>query len=372
MRPRYIGFLSSAAGSASALFIPVFAKQLQASPEQIGLIVAGFNAFALSSSFLFGRAADVQGGRRILRAGLGLSAVAALTQPLAFDPWSLLAVRAFLGFAVGIYPAALLAYAKTADSFMGKFASFGSLGWGAGSLAAGAVAQVFPGTFWQVFAISSGLWFVAFLGASTGFAEGTGGMRVPFFPVAIIRRNLAVYSTMFVRQTGANMVWVVFPLYLKEILGFSDLQVGAIYAFNPAIQFVVMQRIDRVGSVRLIVAGLVGSAATFILLAVVRDFVSMMATQVVLGFSFSTLYVGCLKFLTETNPETATAGGIFNSVMSFSSILGPIFGGFLAVSSYTTPMYGAAAASAVALGVYLVSLARLKAAGRVPSGPSSG
>lgn len=372
MRPRTIGFLTNAASSASALFIPVLAKQLQAAPEQIGLIVAGFNAFALFSSFLFGRAADVRGARKILRAGLGLSAAAALTQPLAFDPWSLLASRAFLGFAVGMYPAALLAYAKTADRLMGKFASFGALGWALGSVVAGAVAQVLPGTFWQVFAISSGLWFVAFLGAAARLPEEEGGMRVPFFPVAIIRRNLSVYTTMFIRHSGANMVWVVFPLYLKEALGFSDLQIGAIYAFNPVVQFAVMQGIDRVGSVRLIVAGLAGSAATFLLIAVVRDFAAMMATQIVLGFSFATLYVGCLKFLTETNPETATAGGIFNSVMSFSSILGPVLGGFLAISSYTTPMYGAAAASAIALGVYLLSLSRLRAAGRVPSGPSSG
>jgi len=81
----------------------------------------------------------------------------------------------------------------------------------------------------------------------------------------------------------------------------------------------------------------------------------MLGVQVLLGFSWATLYVGCLKVLTETNPETGTAGGLFNSVLSLSSILGPILGGVLAGGALVLPMYAASGMSAAALSVYAVA-----------------
>ncbi len=356
MRPRHINFLSNAAVSASGLFIPIYARDLGASAEQLGFIIASFNAFILFSNFVFGREADIQGARKVLRIGLLLSAIAALTQPLAFDPVTLILSRAFLGFCIGMYPAALLAYATTADKLVGKFASYGSLGWALGNLLAGVVAQVYPGLFWQVFAISSATWFLAFLGAATVPLQARGGMRVPFFPKDVISRNVPIYLMIFIRHTGANMVWVILPLFLQEVRGFDDLQLGIIYALNPFVQFAVMQRIDRYRSAPLVVVGLLASIATFILLTVAVDFLSILLTQVVLGFAWATLYVGSLKFIMETNPEVGTAGGLFNSVLSIASIVGPILGGFLAALDFVVPMYVAAIFSAVALGVYAVQL----------------
>lgn len=360
MRPRHISFLTNAAASASGLFIPIYARALGASPEQLGFIVASYNAFILFSNLVFGRAADVQGARKVLRLGLLLSAVAAFTQPLAFDAVTLILSRAFLGFCIGMYPAALLAYAKTADKLMGKFASYGSLGWALGNLLAGVVSQAYPGLFWQVFAISSGVWFLAFLGAATAPLEGSGNFHVPFFPRNVIRRNIPVYLMIFIRHTGANMVWVIFPVFLQEVRRFDDLQIGIIYAFNPFVQFAVMQRIDRYRSTPLVIAGLVGSILTFLVFVVAADFLSMLLAQILLGFSWATLYVGSLKFITETNSEMGTAGGLFNSVLSFAAILGPLAGGFLAALDFTFPMYAAALLSATALGVYAFQLGLLR------------
>jgi MFS family permease len=370
MRPRHVNFLVNAAASASGLFIPLYARAppIGASPEQIGFIVAAYNGFILFASFLFGRAADTRGASRVLRAGLLVSGLAALTQPFAFDPWSLAASRAFLGFAIGMYPAALLVYSKTADRLMGKFSSYGSLGWALGNLAAGIAAQADPGAFWRVFAISSALWFLALFAASAMSAAPGQAIRVPFFPIGVFRRNLSVYSMMFVRHTGANMVWVIFPLYLREVRGLTDLEIGIVYALNPVVQFLVMQGIDRYEGRGLVVAGLVGSALTFLLFTIAWDFATMLAVQALLGFSWATLYVGSLKVLTETNPETGTAGGLFNSVVSLSSILGPLLGGVLAAGSLLVPMYAASLLSAAALAIYAYALRR--GARPAPSSPS--
>ena len=355
-RPRHINFLTNGAASAAGLFIPLYAVQYGATLEEVGFIVGAYNAFAVFASIFFGRAADVQGVRRILRAGLLLSGATCLIQPLAVNPWLLLVSRAALGFCVGMYPAALLAYAKTADSLMGKFSSWGSLGWALGNALAGIAAQVDPGVYWQVFALASGAWFLAFYLATAAPAESAGGMRVPLFPRTVLRRNVPVYAMMFIRHTGANMVWGIFPLYLAEVLRLNLLEIGIVNAFNPFVQFVVMQRIDRYRSRTLVVAGLVGSFATFVLFLAAWDFWSMLAIQIVLGFSWATLYVGSLKFITEENPETGTAGGWFNSVTGLSSIVGPIVGGFVAATSYHLTFEVAAAMAVLALATYLVTV----------------
>lgn len=355
-RPRHINFLTNAAASAAGLFIPLFASQHGASLAEIGFIVAAYNAFIVFASVLFGRAADVRGVRKILRAGLLLSGAISLLQPFAAGPWALLAARSLLGFSVGMYPAALLAYAKTADRLMGKFSSWGSLGWALGNGLAGVVALIDPGTYWQVFAMSSGAWFLAFFLATAAPAEAAGGIRVPLFPKTLLRRNVPILAMMLIRHTGANIVWAIFPLYLADVLHLNVLEIGAINAFNPFVQFFVMQRTDRFASRTLVVVGLLGSLATFVLFLVAWDFWSMLAIQILLGFSWATLYVGALKFITEENPETGTAGGWFNSVTGIASILGPIAGGFLAAVSYELTFEVAAVSSAVALGVYLYAM----------------
>lgn len=357
-RPRHINFLTNAAASAAGLFIPLYAAQYGASLEEVGFIVAAYNAFIIFASILFGRAADVRGVRRILRAGLLLSAAACLTQPFAVNPWLLLASRSLLGFCVGMYPAALLAYAKTADSLMGKFSSWGSLGWALGNLLAGIAAQVDPTVYWQVFALASAAWFLAFFLATAAPAEPSGGIRVPLFPRGLLRKNVPVYAMMFIRHTGANMIWGIYPIYLAEVLHLDLLQIGIINAFNPFVQFVVMQGIDRYRSRTLVVAGLLGSFATFVVFLVALDFWSMLAAQIILGFSWATLYVGALKFITEENVETATAGGWFNSVTSLSSIVGPAIGGFVAAVSYNLTFEVAAIMSLIALAVYWTALRR--------------
>lgn len=359
MRPRVVNFLTNASTSAAGLYVPLFAVGLGSSTAEVGFIVAAYNAFVLFSSVLFGRAADVRGVRRILRAGLLLSALTCLVQPLAWDTLSLVGARALLGFCAGMYPGALLAYAKTADPLMGKFSSWGSLGWALGNVIAGLLAVLQPSTsYWEVFAMASGAWFLAFFFATAAPSNPVGGMRIPLFPRRVLRRNLPVYAMMFIRHTGANMVWAIFPLYLEQVLRLNDLEVGIIYALNPFVQFLVMQVADRYRSSVLIVAGLASSVLTFVLFTLATEFWTMLATQIVLGFAWGTLYVGSLKFITEENRETGTAGGWFNGVTSLAAIAGPILGGLVALESYVLTMYIAAILGAVALAVYLGTMAR--------------
>ena len=173
---------------------------------------------------------------------------------------------------------------------------------------------------------------------------------------------------MLIRHTGANMVWVIFPLYMRDTLGMNGFQIGLAYTLNPLVQFLVMQRLDRFRSSTLVGVGLTLSLLTFVSFTLARNFAEILATQVLLGLAWGTLYVGALQLIVERNRETATAGGILGSVLSISSIIGPVAGGLLAYgNNYLIPMYAAAIMCGVALVTYWVQHRWLPARGPAPA-----
>jgi MFS family permease len=71
------------------------------------------------------------------------------------------------------------------------------------------------------------------------------------------------------------------------------------------------------------------SFITFISFTLAQNFWHMFPTQIMLGASWATIYVGSLKFIMERNVERGTSTGLLNSVLSISAIIGPILGGVI-------------------------------------------
>ena len=355
MKSAAVLFLSSGASYASLVFVAGFAKDnLGATVFEVGVIAGFFNFTFLLSSFILGRRADMHGRRLVLISGLIASAGAAVTQMFAYDAFTLALSRGLVGFAGGAYPAALLTYAQEKNEKMGKFSSYGSLGWGVASLIAGAL-----GVYWQIFALTSVLFFAGFLLALVMPFGEERLVSVPRFPLAILKKNLPIYGAMLIRHTGANAAWVLFTPYMIESLHFDLLQVGAVYAINPIFQFIVMQFTDRFRSVPLVYVGLLFSMLGFLTMGLATDFTQMMLTQLLIGVSWGALYVGSVKFVMERNLERATATGLLNSTIGVSSIAGPLIGGTLVTASlaiglppglaYRTTFYAAAIMALIAL-----------------------
>ncbi len=321
MKPSGIQFFSNAGIFASILFIPIFARDLGIHEFQLGLIIALYSLSLLVSNYVFGRWADVHGRRRILQLGLFLSSLACITQVFAHDAFTLTFTRILVGLSLGMFPSALYAYVYDSKRKIGKFASFGSLGWGLGTLVAGYLAVL-----WKVFLLSSFFLFLAFLVALVLTPVGEVRIKVPLFPKKVIKRNLPVYVAMLIRHSGACAIWVIFPLFLLN-LGMDVFAVGILYTVNAGTQFVVMQLVDRFKSTTLVSFGLVMSSLTFLSFTLARNFAEILPTQIMLGASWATIYVGSLKFIMERNVERATSTGLLNSVLSISSIAGPLLGG---------------------------------------------
>ncbi|MCU0641874.1 MAG: MFS transporter [Candidatus Margulisbacteria bacterium] len=316
-----IQFLTNAALFSAAIFIPVMAQELGASPFAIGAILAAYNLAFFAANYLFGVLADRVCLRRMIQFGLLAAAVIFLLQLCAHDLSGLALVRSLAGFAAGTFPAALAVYAYQARAGkMGQFAAYTSLGWGFGAVAAGVI-----GSYNLIFGLSAAMLLIAFL-ASLSLPEICQEERAPFFPWRLVRKNLRVYLPYFLRAVGAQTSWSIFPLYLI-FTGADKLLVGLTYFINLGAQFLLMQRVERVHNLFLINIGLLASVLTFMLYALFPHIGVVMVVQVLLALAFSTLQVGAQQELLRNNREKATVIGLLNSISNFTAVIGPFLAG---------------------------------------------
>jgi len=324
MRPHWIQFLSSAAILATWVFTPTFAKKHGADDFQVGIIFAGYGLAVFSSSIIFGRLSDNLGRKRFLILGLFLSSLCFALQGLSPNLSVLFLTRAMAGFSAGIFPSSLIAYVHESKRKMGRFSSVGSLGWGSGVLLGGVVAQYFD--------LPSVYFFAGFLFFLSGVVAvylpdvGHTPLKVPLFPKEVIKRNSHIYISFLLRHSGAHSIWVIFPLFLVQ-LGANMFWIGAINAINAFGQTTFMYLFgDKWRPERLVTLGLLASMLCFFIFSLAQNMWEIMPTQLLLAFSWSCLYVGSIRELTEKNVERATAVGVLTSIMSLSMIFGAAIG----------------------------------------------
>lgn len=357
MKPEATQLLSSAGLFGPVILVPVILQDLGAEKDLIGLIAGGYAGLGFITSYAFGRASDVYGRRLILLFGLALSGIATILQAVSLAFGGLVffsAVRLLIGFCSGVFPAALTAYAYEARSKMGKFSAWGAAGWGVGNLTVGLVGSFYEGAYLYC----SVLLFVSFLIALRLPLMREVKIEVPLFPRALIRRNAPVYSSMLIRHTGANMIWVTYPLFLESI-GADLSWIGIIYAVNAFGQFFVMNFLDKYDPSLLVAVGLASSALTFYTFELAGSFWEILPSQVLLATAWSCLYVGSLRYVMDRNVEKATASGILSSTMSISGVVGPILGGISATAvGFKGTIWVATAMSVAALCIFTYELKR--------------
>ncbi len=323
MRLNLIQFLANSSLMMSGIFIPVFARSLGTSYFEVGLISAFFAAASFFSSFIFGKAADINRLRPIILAGLAVSAVSFFMQIFAYNAASLAVIRAMVGFSVGVYPAALIVSVYYEKESIGKFSSFGSLGWMVGYLVAG-----FIGNMEHLFIISSLFFTIAFFAAFGLTDVQKPSVSISYFSLAVFRKNLDVYLSMFLRHMGAIAVWTILPLYMS-FLGASNFWIGLIYAVNPAIQVLIMRKLDKFRNEWLIKWGIITSGLSFAGYSLAQDFYSIVPGMILIAFGWSFLYVGANKQVIAQSVEKASSVGILNSTISAAEIAGSIIGGII-------------------------------------------
>lgn len=236
----------------------------------------------------------------------------------------MLLIRAISGFVCGIYPASLAVYGfQNLNGRMGRFVGYGSLGWAFGSIIAG-----FLQSYKVIFLVSSFFFFLAFIiarGEKRDFSKGKIAMSA-FWDV--LRRNLRLYISYFLRNLSATSIWAIFPLFLI-FLGANKFFVGFAYFLNTFSQFFITGYVERYKNASLIKIGLFASFFVFLGYGLSSSYLYILPIQILLAFSYATLQVGCLQELLLKNKEQGAATGILNSCVSLSSVIGPILSGFI-------------------------------------------
>jgi len=345
--------MAGAAILSAFTYVPILARDYLGADEfYVTVLVAGYATAALVSSYIFGRAGDIHGRRIVLRIGLLIAALSFAMLMLVQDETTLFVVRVINGFAVGMHPGALAAYAYDSHMPMGRFASFGALGWGVGTFLTGIAATQ---DIYSAFALSSLFFVVAFASALTLPPVDRVRVRVPLFPIETLKRNFAVYAAVFIRHSSAFAIWTLWPLFLSD-LGADLFTIGIVQAANSISQVVFMLTItDRIECSRLISVGLLASAATFMWFTLVSSVLEILPSQTLLGFSWACLYVGSLKYVTQKNVERSTASGLLSSVLSIAGVFGPIYASVLYL---LWPGYHAILMFAVAMSLFAFVLFR--------------
>ncbi len=340
--------LSTAGVMVAVVYVPLLAERFGANGSQIGLLVAGYQATMLLANMVFGRWADFSDRRRVVVLGLALSALALAAHVLARGLVQLFVIRAVAGLALGIYPAALVAYFYAGDRKLGRFSGFGALGWGVGALLTGVVAAGW------VFPMATVMMLAALAVAAAGLRPQHPALRQPFFDTGVLRRNWPLYLSFYLRHTGAHSIWAIFPVFIKD-RGATPFWVGLIFAINPFGQFVFMNLFERAGAKKLVWAGLGLSFVTFVAFALARNHWQLIPIQVLLALSWSCLYLGSLKQLLAKNPEHSTAAGMFQSTFSLAAVSGGLLTGLTGRYGYPAVMLGAAGLTLVATAVFAVA-----------------
>ncbi len=350
IRARLANFLATTAGTIAGTFIPLYAHELKADDVGIGLLAALSAVAVVVANLICGRAADRYGARVFIVFGLLASALSTALQFFAYDFGSLVVLRVLNGLTLGIYPAALISHVQASQERLGRFSAFGALGWTAGSLLAGAIATYF--TIKGTFIAASLLFFLAYLLTSRlGIRPADPAERKPLSLWKVFVRQRSTFISVFIRHTGAHMVWAYWPLFLTD-LGADYFWIGVISAINSGVQFVVMYFVtDHAWSSGLLRAGLFLSSITFVTFALAPNFWWILPTQVLLGISWALIYVGGLRAATEGHRDSGAASAIFTSILNLSMVLGPLLGALLvSLGGHYAVIYGGAISS---LGAFL-------------------
>jgi MFS family permease len=317
-----ISFLCGLSVQTSGIFLPIFAGDIGSSKLQIGVIGGLYGAAYLCSSLFFGRQSDLRGRLPFIRLGLGLAALGYIAQELATGPLALILIRGSLGFCVAIADAALMAYNFEVAGRMGRFTSLSALGWLSGGIIA-----IFYQNYHGLFLLSAISCAAAFLVSWSLAKEEQTHYQRPAL-LQMVRRNVKVYLPFLLRNIGGNLVWFIFPLYLTG-LGATMSWVAILQCMNNAAQFVLMNWADRIKAYPLFIAGLLLSAAAFIVYATARNYLQVIPAQLILAASWSALYIGSLLLLFKNNQARATSASVLVSAGSLSQAVGPFMGGFV-------------------------------------------
>jgi MFS transporter, DHA1 family, tetracycline resistance protein len=160
-----------------------------------------------------------------------------------------------------------------------------------------------------------------------------------------------VFAVVFVDLLGFGIVLPLLPTYAAAF-HVSPAAIGFLVTSFSLLQLVAVPVwgaiSDRYGRRPVLIVGLVGSTASYVLFAVAGSYWALLVSRIVAGAMGATIGVAQAYIADITAPERrAHAMGILGAAFAMGFILGPALGGVLSMHSYSSAGVVAAALCAV-------------------------
>ncbi len=175
------------------------------------------------------------------------------------------------------------------------------------------------------------------------------------------RRALAaVFLTIFVSLIGFGIVIPLLPFYAQRFNA-SEWQIGLLFASFSAAQLLAAPILgdwsDRYGRRPVLILSLLGSAASFVMLALAPNLLWLFLARLLDGFTGGNITTARAYIADISPPEKRAKNfGLIGAAFGLGFILGPALGGGLAVYGLAVPAWAAAAISLIATGYAFFAL----------------
>lgn len=328
--------------------VPLFASRLGASTVQVGLINAGFMLAATLLSFPLGLVSDRLGRRRLILAGILISALTSLFLSMAQTPGQIGAIYLFSGIGLACFSPAMMSFVgdMSPPQFLGR-----AYGWYTSALYLGMAAGPGIGGAAATWGFRGAFLLSAAVVAAAALA---GGLRLPSPPPVIrppastLRADLreivsnravaACWIATFFSTYAWGSLFAFFPLYARDA-GISVVHTGLIFtsqaAANALFRIPVGALSDRTGRrERYILFGNLLFSLAIAAVGRFRDKTSLYLLFIVVGAAMAATFTAIGAVLSESVP-TRIRG--------------------LAMGGYNTCIYGGFALSAATLGIVIAT-----------------
>lgn len=349
--------------------LPLFAQDLGAGPEAVGLIAAASTVTGIFLKLPAGALSDIFGRGRLLLSG---AAVFALL-PFAYLPVSSRAALVLLRFVHGSATAIFgpVASATLSDlappsrrgTWLGSYSAAQGAGQALGPVIAGALvaSATFDGAFLASGAIGigglvllAGWPHTAAASATPGrwgvFCEGIGHV---LGSAPILTTSLAQAGQFFLNGTLTAFL----PLYAANQVGLNAFEIGIVFGAQTvsalASRPIFGMLSDRLGRRPLIVTGLVTSGAAAWTLSFAAGFGGVLAAAVIYGIGLGITTSGTSAYVTDLSHREryGAAHGVFGTIYDVGDAAGPISAGFLVAAAGYAVTFRAIGTGVALLGV---------------------
>jgi len=330
--------------------LALFAEQLGAGPERIGLIVSVSTLTGVLLKLPSGALSDIYGRRFLLRIGVVAFGLPPFLYLLITDLNSLTALRLVHGLAKAIFAPSALAtvaelYRERRGAALGTYTACTQSGALLGPFIGGYLAHVAGFDFAFITAgvcgcIAIVLFYSMQLDVATprvhqkGMRPLLAEMWKGFAIVAQNRKVLITSATDGAKMIANGALMAFLPLYGLTV-GLNPGEVGLLFSVQAGTSFFskpIMGRVsDRVGRQPLIIIGLLICAATFVCMPHVSIFAGLLLLSAGFGFGEAVVSSSSSAFVADSSEfKTLGAGmGMQGTIGDIGHASGPLLAGIL-------------------------------------------